>query len=228
MTQINKVYNSPRTAVDSDIYVVGSIEAPENYLDEFQTLREAKSQENIRIIINSGGGNLDTAVQFINCMRDSSANIISSIEGMCHSAATLMFLTADQWSVSPNCLMLVHNYSGGAYGKGNEIKQSVVATDDWVKGVMRDTYKGFLTEEEMEKLFLNQDFWFDSAEIERRLLNVIALREKMVDEEEEAHKLSLISQLEILRETMATKEEEEESFDEGQDIEGVPSSTEEL
>lgn len=184
--RLSKVYNKPRGSVDSDIYLVGAIEAPEYYLEEFQTLREATAGENITIYINSGGGRVDTAVQMLAGIRNTAAKVTCVIEGCCHSAATYVFLAADEWIVNHNSLMLIHNYSGGAYGKGGELVDNVIANDKWVKNLMVDVYKGFLTEEELETVLLNQDLWLETDSINERLQNVVVLRQEAVQVHEDA------------------------------------------
>ena len=191
-----RVFSRTQALVDSDIYVVGSIDAPKNYLEEFQTFKDAKEGENINMFINSGGGRLDTAVQYLTNMRNTAATTTSHLEGVCHSAATLLFLGADNWVVNPNALMLIHNYSGGAFGKGDELMSNVTANDKWVKGVMSSAYEGFLTEEEISLVYKNQDLWLESDEIEERLQGVVALREEKAAEHEAQLRASVKKQLE--------------------------------
>jgi len=38
------------------------------------------------------GGNLDTAIQFIRVLGETQAEVITSVEGSCMSAATMIFL----------------------------------------------------------------------------------------------------------------------------------------
>ena len=82
--------------------------------------------------------------------------------------------------------MLIHNYSGGAYGKGGELVDNVIANDKWVKNLMVDVYKGFLTEEELETVLLNQDLWLETDSINERLQNVVVLRQEAIQEHEDA------------------------------------------
>jgi|TARA_B110000908_G_scaffold115269_1_gene135172 ATP-dependent protease ClpP protease subunit len=187
VSKLSRVYNKPRGSVDSDIYLVGAIEAPEDYLEELQTLREATADEHITIYINSGGGRVDTAVQMLAGIRNSAAKVTCVIEGVCHSAATYIFLAADEWIVNHNSLMLVHNYSGGAYGKGGDLVDNVIANDRWVKNLMVDVYKGFLTDEELDSVVrLNQDIWLETDQINERLQQVVILRQEATLLHEEA------------------------------------------
>jgi ATP-dependent protease ClpP protease subunit len=148
-------------------------------------------------------------------MRSSKADITCQIEGVCHSAATYVFLSADTWVVLPNVLFMIHNYSGGAYGKGQELIQNVKANDDWVRSIMANVYEGFITEKELEKVNMNQDIWMESEEIMERLENVITLRNARVVEEEAAQKRALLEQLEEF------KNEEQNTSSDGESTPGI-------
>ena len=192
---IPKVYTRARAITDSDIYISGEILAPEEYIEEFQTLLEAGEGDHINLYINSPGGRIDTAVQFLSRMKSTKATITGHIEGLCQSAGTYLFLAADQWVVNDNCLMLIHNYSGGAYGKGSEVLLNVKANDTWVRDLMADIYEGFLSEEELAEVNKNQDIWLTSKKILSRLDGVVEMRTAKVLAHEEALRIKLDGQL---------------------------------
>lgn len=194
-TPIPKVYTRTRAVVDSDIYISGELLAPENYIEEFQTLSEAGESDNINLYINCPGGRIDTAVQYLSRMKSTKATVTAHIEGLCQSAATYLFLAADQWIVNPNCLMMIHNYSGGAYGKGKELLENAKANDKWVKKLMSDIYEGFLTEEELAEVNKNQDIWLTSEAIQSRLDGVIKIRTAKVLAHEEELRAKLDEQI---------------------------------
>jgi ATP-dependent Clp protease protease subunit len=177
-TREPRVYTQVKTSVSSSIYLSGSIEEPAQYIEELQTLREAQETDEVRIFINSGGGRVDTAIQIVNGIRNCKAKVTAVIEGVCHSAATYIFLAADEWEVNLGVLMLIHNYSGGAYGKGADLVDHVIANDTWVKNIMAQCYEGFLTEEELIQVNKNQDIWLESDDILDRLKKLSELREK--------------------------------------------------
>lgn len=198
--KVNKIYNKTNVNVQSDIYIVGSITKPEDYLDEFQTLKEAKEGDIINLYINSSGGNLDTALQFATNIRNCLGLVTAHIEGLCHSAATILFLSANSWVVQPEALMLLHNYSGGAFGKGVDLPLQVNTEHTWICNLMNSYYEGFLLEEEITKLTdTNKDFWLNAEQIATRLQNLTELRSAILVKEEEALRASVIKQLEELQ-----------------------------
>jgi len=212
--KINQIFNKPKTTIDTDIYLSGSITSPEDYIEILQTLRDATAGESIKIILNTGGGQVSTAVQIIAGIRNCAGKVTCVIEGECHSAGTFIFLAADEWIVNHNSLMLIHNYSGGAYGKGADLVQNVLAQDKWLKQLVRETYEGFLEPEEIESVIDGKDTWLGTEEITERLVKVVALREAQMEEYEEAQRQELLKNL-------------KEINDERQDSERVSEGTEE-
>lgn len=95
--KIDKIFATPIevTGVGSDIYISGEILSPESYIREFQQIRTATKDDIITLRLNTTGGRIDTAIQFIRAIQDSEATIIASIEGNCLSAGSMIFLKAD-------------------------------------------------------------------------------------------------------------------------------------
>lgn len=157
-----------------EFYVSGDIEAPEDYIEWFDTIRSAGENDILKFYINSPGGDLFTAIQFLRVLSDTDANIIVSVEGACMSAATLIFLCGHQFEVSPHSMFMFHNYSSGMAGKGGEMYDRVKHEKDWSEKLMRDIYSDFLTEEEIVSILNNKDIWMDGDEVVDRLKKKVA------------------------------------------------------
>mgnify|MGYP000294794669 CR=1 FL=1 len=192
----SNVFRTTRAVEDLDIYVTGYIDAPEWYLEELQALKEATEGSNCSLFINSGGGNVSTAAQFLAKLTNTKARVTSHIEGSCHSAATLLFLAADSWVVGQDATMLIHNYSGGAFGKGNEILEHAEANKAWIHTLMDRVYTGFLTKEELTSVKENRDIWLNQEQILARLDNLIAHRAELAATAEHELQGSLKEQME--------------------------------
>lgn len=152
-----------------DFYLSGPVGDPEDYVDWFHTITNARETDVIRIHINSPGGNLFTTVQFLQVLADSKARIIMNVAGACMSAATLIFLSGDEYLVNEHSVFLFHNYSGGVIGKGGEMYHSVMHERKWTEQIMRSAYKDFLTEEEISNLIEDKDVWMDARTVINRL-----------------------------------------------------------
>ena len=163
-----------------EFYLSGPIDDAENYIEWFDTIRNASQQDTIRIYINSPGGDLYTTLQFLRVMSDTEATVVTSVEGACMSAATMIFLHGHQQEVTPHSLFMFHNYSAGVFGKGGEMYDQLQFERRWSENFMREVYAGFLTEEEIQSMMHNKDIWMDSEEVVNRLTKLQETRMKEV------------------------------------------------
>jgi ATP-dependent protease ClpP protease subunit len=64
---------------------------------------------------------------------------------------------------------MFHNYSGGTIGKGGEMIDQLQHERKWSKSLMTEIYANFLTEDEIEHMLDNKDYWMDGKEVVQRL-----------------------------------------------------------
>ena len=152
-----------------DFYISGDITQAKDYQDRNQLMRNATENDAVILHINSSGGDIFTAIQLMRSMAESPSTVVASVEGMCMSAATLIFLCADVCEVSEHSHFMFHTYSSGNWGKGNEQLASVIADDKWARHLFNDVYKGFLEAKEIKEMIDGKDFWMDPTEVKRRL-----------------------------------------------------------
>jgi len=168
-----------------EFYLSGEIESSENYISWFDTIRHAGENDVVKIYVNSPGGDIFTAIQFMRALQETSASVVVSVEGLCASAATMIMLCADSYEVSEHTMFMFHNYSGGTFGKGGEMLDQLKHERAWSEKLLRDGYKYFLTDAEITSMLDNKDIWMDSAEVIKRLK---ARKEKLEAEEKAEEK----------------------------------------
>lgn len=152
-----------------EFYLCGQIESPEEYIQWFDIIRHANETDVIKIYINSPGGHVFTAIQFMRALKESSAKIVMSVEGECASAATMIFLCGDSFEVSEHSMFMFHNYSSGVFGKGGEMFDQLKHERKWSESLLRDIYADFLAEEEIVSILDNKDIWMTGDEVIERL-----------------------------------------------------------
>lgn len=168
-----------------EFYLSGEIEEASEYTEWFDTIRNARSTDTIKIYINSGGGDLYTALQFLRVMSETDAHVITSVEGACMSAATMIFLHGDEFEVTPHSLFMFHNYSAGVFGKGGEMFDQLQFERAWSENFLSEVYKDFLTPEEIQSMLHNKDIWMTSEQVMARielLLAKMAAQQKLNEE----------------------------------------------
>lgn len=162
-------YITPSNTKTIDVYLTGAIKGPHYYLDCMHVIRTANPEDEVNIYINSPGGRLDTAVQFINAMSYSPASIHIHIDDECISAATFIAMHGDTYTVNPHARFMFHNYSGGAVGKGGEIYDNAVFMRQWIETYYTDIYKDFLTDQEIADILAGKDHYMVASEFVERI-----------------------------------------------------------
>lgn len=170
------------TSNSYEFYLSGELLEPENYTNWFDIIRNARTYDSIKFHINSCGGDLYTAIQFLRVMGESAAHITTSVEGACMSAATMIFLSGHSYEITPHSLFMFHNYSAGVFGKGGEMYDQVQFERAWSEQFLTEVYKDFLTTEEIQAMLHNKDIWMTSEQVLERINKLIESRkEKLPD-----------------------------------------------
>jgi len=159
-------------------YLSGYIDIPALYVDMIHKIRLASSDETVIIHLNTQGGDLSTGIQLINAMKYSEAHIVCSLEGEAYSLGSLIFLAADEFLIHDHSTMMIHNFSGGIYGKGNEQVQQLEATIKWFNTLTRDYYIPFITEAELVDILKGEDLWLQADDIRKRLNKMVKMMTK--------------------------------------------------
>lgn len=167
-----------------EFYISGILKEPGEYIDWFDKIRHARPDDTIKIYINSYGGDMFSGIQFMRVLAETEALVICSVEGACMSAATMIFLCADQFEVTPHSMFMFHNYSGGTVGKGGEIYDQVRHERKWSEKLLKEIYEGFLTDSEIQSLLDNRDMWMDVDEVITRMETRAKLLKELNDLDE--------------------------------------------
>jgi ATP-dependent protease ClpP protease subunit len=183
----SETYTARPSGVVYEFYLSGEVHDPEHYVEWFTIMRNATDQDTVKIYINSPGGNLHTAIQFLRVLSECDAHVVTSAEGACMSAATIIFLCGDSIEVTPHSLFMFHNYSGGAIGKGGELYDQAVFERMWSLELFREVYTNFLTDAELAAMLDGKDVWLTSAEVSDRLNEIYAAKKAAYLESVEAH-----------------------------------------
>ena len=102
-------------------------------------------------------------------LADTEASIVCSVEGACMSAATMIFMCADSFEVTPHSIFMFHNYSGGTIGKGGEMIDQLQHERKWSERLLKEIYNDFMSDEEIESMLANKDLWMDGEEVVKRM-----------------------------------------------------------
>lgn len=151
-------------------YITGEIsDEVDRYIDMLNIIKTAEPHDKIFIYLNTPGGDLNTTIQIISAITKSPAEITTVLEGEVCSAGTFIFLSGDYYIVNDNCSFMIHNYSHGMFGKGGEVVKRVKFSEKYFNDLAHSFYTDFLTEQEIQEVCEDKDFWMGSKELIERL-----------------------------------------------------------
>lgn len=176
MKKINKFFNiSNLNEEEGEIKVYGEIakypwkEYGETSAFLFtEELNLLKNVKRINLRINSPGGNVFEAQTMYNSLKqfakDRGIEVVTFIEGVAASAATLLALAADKIKIGEGCLFMIHNPSICTSGYSNELRKAADLLDK-IKENILDIYekKSSLSREDIAQK-MNEETWFTAKE----------------------------------------------------------------
>jgi len=174
-----------------EILLDEEIKEPSYYRSALQILRSAQEGELVTVFINSPGGRLDSAIALIGAIRECEADVLAVLEGETHSAASLIALSCHGIHVKEYASMLCHPAFFGSVGTTQNVIDHVNFTTRQAEKVMRDVYKHFLSQTEIDELVRNREIWLDADQICDRLEIMHEMRQMELEEMHEEYQKSL-------------------------------------
>ena len=125
----------------------------------------------LQLVINSGGGDLNSAFAVIDTMKGSAIPIYTVGLGLVASAAFAIFIAGVKGKrvLTPNTSILSHQYSWGTYGKEHELFSTVKEYELTTKRMMNHYKKctGLTEKKIRQHLLPPQDVWLSATEAKR-------------------------------------------------------------
>lgn len=142
-----------------------------NFLKLLHNIRKLSTKhQNIHIIINSGGGNIEEFIALYNAIK-LYKKIITEIDSVAYSGGGLLFLIGTDKIINENACIMLHTYYKASEGiQPNILTENKFASKRYTnlfKKIMLDN--NFLSKKEFNQLIEGKEFWFEKKEIEKRL-----------------------------------------------------------
>jgi len=114
----------------------------------------------IYLHINSPGGCLFSGFSTLDVIKYSKVPVVTIIEGMAASAATMMSIVAKERYMTPNSYMLIHQLSSGLWGKFEEqvddFRNSSTLMDNIIQLYLEHTN---IKEKKLKKMLKRDIYW---------------------------------------------------------------------
>lgn len=136
-----------------------------------QGLLESAGPEDVVVFhLNSGGGNVYTALAIVNWVNSTDAHTVAIINGEVASAATFFIMVCDSVIAMPHSVVMLHSAKYGSWGDTKQVRKQVKFFDEQLNRLMTEMYEGFITAEERTIIVENsEELWLTSEEVIDRL-----------------------------------------------------------
>lgn len=175
---VTKTYNFKEYVINLD----SDIEKVSNYRKAFHVLNVAGPNDIVRVVLNTGGGYVDTALQFHNMLLNTQARTIAEVYNAA-SAGSLIMLSCDNIQMMQYSSVLIHTMSFGIGGKLGDIKAIADFTSVNNSSILTEVYKGFINDKEIEDIINGRDLWLTKEDCEKRFKHWTPIRARKLDEE---------------------------------------------
>ena len=142
---------------------------PSNYRELIDLLYMADEDVEFIFLINSGGGNLSTAMAIIEAIKATEGKVRAIITGECHSAASLITLNCHEIVITDSAHSLIHTASYGTGGNTHMVQTHVDFSSKMINKIIDNTYTGFLTETELVDVKKGVEIWMDADQLRERM-----------------------------------------------------------
>ena len=151
------------------VYIYGEVKDTGEYEELWKLLAEADEFTTIEFWFQSWGGDAATAAFFVECVRQSSARTTARVIAA-HSAGSVMALACNELIPALHSEMILHNITTELSGTPAQIDAQRKHLKVYYEGIMRQVYSGFLSDEEMERMFEEPrtEYYFTRDEILNR------------------------------------------------------------
>ncbi len=102
--------------------------------------KDGKSQDDIIVRINSGGGDCFAAAQIYDALKQYKGNVTIEIDALAASAASVIAMAGDEVKISPVGILMIHNPSTIAWGESSDMQKAINLLDE-VKETIMNAYE---------------------------------------------------------------------------------------
>lgn len=168
LTKPSQVITTSFVNTEYNLYLHGAIGEADEMMEHYSVFHSAGPQDLIRLWLVSPGGDLSTGSEYAKHMEECKAPIIGIVGMGTASMATALAMKCDDLEISDMSTFLVHGFSYGTGGTENSVYNQAVFNKKLNERWVRNTYTGFLTEEEIVDTLRGVDILIDSEDLQKR------------------------------------------------------------
>lgn len=168
LTKPSQVITNSFMNTEYNLYLHGAIGEADEMMEHYSVYHSAGPQDLIRLWLVSPGGDLATGSEYAAHMEECKAPIIGIVGMGTASMATALAMKCDDLEISDMSTFLVHGFSYGTGGTESSVYNQAVFNKKLNERWVRNTYTGFLTEQEIVDTLRGVDILIDSEDLQER------------------------------------------------------------
>jgi ATP-dependent protease ClpP protease subunit len=168
LTKPSQVITNSFMNTEYNLYLHGAIGEADEMMEHYSVYHSAGPQDLIRLWLVSPGGDLATGSEYAAHMEECKAPIIGIVGMGTASMATALAMKCDDLEISDMSTFLVHGFSYGTGGTESSVYNQAVFNKKLNERWVRNTYTGFLTEQEIVDTLRGVDILIDSEDLQKR------------------------------------------------------------
>lgn len=118
----------------------------------------------IRLHINSPGGDVFDGVAIVNALRAHPARVVAVVDGIAASAASFIACAADETIMAPNSELMIHDAWGLCVGNASEMKSMAVMLDHISDNIASIYAEKAGTDVALWREAMSTETWYSAAE----------------------------------------------------------------
>ena len=206
----SSIYGVPYGGMKYIVNLTDDFDVPHSFDEVIALLANATEDDEITWNIVSSGGYIDSLEMLLAWKEMCVAKQIHVLTSSAASAATAFFLSpADQYLVFDTASFMIHESNYGAGGTASNVRRHTEHVDKKNDKFIRNTYKDFLTPEEIEDVLKGVEIYLDADQIRERL-NIREQRRMEQSQEEVAQQIKELEEMEFDYNELSLEQLEEE------------------
>lgn len=132
---------------------------------EFASQLSQIDAETIHLRINSPGGDVFDGVAIHNALRQHPAHVVTHIDGLAASIASVIALAGDEVRIAPNAFFMIHNPWGVTVGDARDHRKMADTLDSIALGAIASTYEAKTgASREVIETWMDEETWFSAEQ----------------------------------------------------------------
>jgi ATP-dependent protease ClpP protease subunit len=151
-------------SITYDVFIDQEVFEPAHYRDLILCLHYAEKQDIFIFHINTNGGNLFSAVEIYNAIKNTKAQTIADLyKGF--SAGALITIGCQKIILNDFAIMMIHNFSQGVSGNIFDIKEELIFSKKLNDFLVEVAFGEFLDKEEIKEVLNGKNLWLSEDQL---------------------------------------------------------------